>query len=562
MSSPAEELLSSELSVERRFYARTAPSSFVSVAFGEDNPGMLLNLSENGLLVATPIGLTENFVCRVSLPLNGLLRPIDVLVRVIWTQESKRAGIQLLDLCDYDREQIRKWAAVEESRRRIAEHAQQEETEVPGSQQEPAQAVAAEIEAPQNAEVPRKKSFPWAPLAACGASVALLCVIGAALWASPMRTWLTNSVGAGLEPMAKPVATNSRTGAGAPANVQEVEMKTQAQSADAAALRAQKKEEASDREAADGAEVPTAESAESMNPAETATKADLSGKSSVVRVRAASAPKQPATTVAAMAHDLTISGARHARSRKAGPDSITPSNAAADGRLKQPDAAIDGAAPSAQENSSKGSVVNDSSTGDPALDANHANDAPTVSPPSSASAAPVNPGSPVAGTVGFSPTAKPAVIQTDAPKNQVLEVTLPNGARPSFLSLPGEKIVQSDAVTLHIERSILTPPVRGWWTGERKKKVVLGDLLSRVDPRLPRRTEEAAARVSVRAILGKDGHVERLMPVNGSAALVPSVVRAVREWRFAPTLVDGKPVETGALVLVEFRSPARRPAAP
>lgn len=533
MSSPAEELLSSELSVERRFYVRTAPSSFVSVAFGEDNPGMLLNLSENGLLVATPIALPTNFVCRVSLLLNGLLRPIDVLVRVIWTQESKRAGIQLLDLCDYDREQIRKWAAAEESRRRIAEHARQEETEVPGSEQEPAQAVATEIEAPQNAEVPRKKSFPWAPLAACGGSIALLCVVGAAVWASPMRTWLTNSVGAGLKTvMAKTTtatAARSHTDAAAATNGDSAE--TEAQTADALALRPIKKDE-SDRVAVAGAGVHSTEFAEPKGPATMVAKTNVSDKAFVVKARLASASEP---------------------------------NATPDVNSEQADAAITTAAPPALESFSKEPEVNDSSTGDFAAKANPANAGAATSPSGAGSVAAVNPGASVPRTgevVDPSPAPKAAVIQTNAPKNQVLEVTLPNSARPSFLSLPGEKILQSETVTLHIERSILTPPVRGWWSGERKKKVVLGDLLSRVDPRLPRRTEEAAARVSVRAILGKDGRVERLMPVNGSAALVPSVVRAVREWRFAPTLVDGKPVETGALVLVEFRSPARRPAAP
>jgi hypothetical protein len=38
-------------------------------------------------------------------------------------------------------------------------------------------------------------------------------------------------------------------------------------------------------------------------------------------------------------------------------------------------------------------------------------------------------------------------------------------------------------------------------------------------------------------------------------------MRAVREWRFQPTLLDGKPLETTALVTIEFRGQAPAPAA-
>jgi hypothetical protein len=37
-----------------------------------------------------------------------------------------------------------------------------------------------------------------------------------------------------------------------------------------------------------------------------------------------------------------------------------------------------------------------------------------------------------------------------------------------------------------------------------------------------------------------------------------SAARAVRQWRFQPTLLDGKPVETEALLLIEFRTRTER----
>jgi TonB family protein len=154
-------------------------------------------------------------------------------------------------------------------------------------------------------------------------------------------------------------------------------------------------------------------------------------------------------------------------------------------------------------------------------------------------------------------TAIPPVIKMDGPKNEVVEITLPNGPRTgsTLLNLPGERVIQSAAVTMHVQRAVVVDGGQGWWSSNRKKKVVLGELAERVDPQTPRQQNGREGRVSVRAIIGKDGRIERVRPVNGSIALVPSVVRAIREWRFEPTFVDGKPVETGVLLAVEFHGP-------
>jgi hypothetical protein len=103
--------------IERRFYVRIAPPTPIYVPCGENNDGLVLNVSENGLMVSTPRQLQCNFVSRLSILLNGLPKPFQVHVRVVWTNESQKcAGIQLIDLTEYDREQIRKWGALETSR--------------------------------------------------------------------------------------------------------------------------------------------------------------------------------------------------------------------------------------------------------------------------------------------------------------------------------------------------------------------------------------------------------------------------------------------------------------
>jgi hypothetical protein len=117
MSTSTEYMDGLNAPAERRFYPRVTPPTPIYVAFGPNNLGVLHNVSENGFQVATPNELPLNSVFRVFLSLNGASKTIAVTVRTIWTENSdKRSGIQLLDLSDEDRDQIRRWVEFEISR--------------------------------------------------------------------------------------------------------------------------------------------------------------------------------------------------------------------------------------------------------------------------------------------------------------------------------------------------------------------------------------------------------------------------------------------------------------
>ena len=116
MSTSAQQVLPLTTAVERRFYPRILPLTpiFVTVGENDSEESLLLNVSENGLLVSTPTGLKSNSAARLSLPLNGLPKPVQVTVRVLWaSKEGNLAGIQLLNLSRHDRQQIRKWGTRE-----------------------------------------------------------------------------------------------------------------------------------------------------------------------------------------------------------------------------------------------------------------------------------------------------------------------------------------------------------------------------------------------------------------------------------------------------------------
>jgi TonB family protein len=59
--------------------------------------------------------------------------------------------------------------------------------------------------------------------------------------------------------------------------------------------------------------------------------------------------------------------------------------------------------------------------------------------------------------------------------------------------------------------------------------------------------------VRLRVVVAKDGTVQALKVLSGEPALTDAAVDAVRQWRYQPTLVDGKPVGVITSVTVDFR---------
>lgn len=58
--------------------------------------------------------------------------------------------------------------------------------------------------------------------------------------------------------------------------------------------------------------------------------------------------------------------------------------------------------------------------------------------------------------------------------------------------------------------------------------------------------------VTLRILVGEDGTVRDLRPVLGPPVLARSAMRAVEQWRYAPALVDGRPVDVVTTVTFAF----------
>ncbi len=99
---------------ERRLHPRALPKTLIYVACGQSNGGMVLNVSDGGMAISMAIPVGDEAYSNLDVRMNGLAQSIEVHGRMAWTTKSKkRAGIQLVDVSDEQREQIREWLAQE-----------------------------------------------------------------------------------------------------------------------------------------------------------------------------------------------------------------------------------------------------------------------------------------------------------------------------------------------------------------------------------------------------------------------------------------------------------------
>jgi hypothetical protein len=102
---------------ERRLHPRVLPKTLIYVACGQSNGGMVLNVSDDGIAISMTIPVGDEAYSNLQVRMNGLAQTIEVHGRMAWTTKSKkRAGIQLVDVSDEQREQIREWLAQEGAR--------------------------------------------------------------------------------------------------------------------------------------------------------------------------------------------------------------------------------------------------------------------------------------------------------------------------------------------------------------------------------------------------------------------------------------------------------------
>jgi hypothetical protein len=499
---------------ERRFYPRVAPSMLVRIAFGPGKQAMLLNVSENGLLISAPQGLSLNSVYRILLFLHDIPGEISVHARTIWTAAAQKiAGIQFFDLSDPDREQIRKWVELQSSKNDSFEFSSSREkgqasaigraSVIPELEARPQFARThtapsspdlsrpAQDDSSQDLSLRESASSNDAPAVRTTAqssapvlifwSIALATIFLVTGWASGHNLsdkFLNRSLMDRSPSRTSPPATQTTKSSPTVA----------AQSANGTPVAAQPS-------ASNPSSFPKTLSVDAAANQPSATGAAANYASSI--------PTQPNST---RANDVPP-GKSTERTFMPAPGTVFPSASGTDSSANIPRASA---------------------------------------PP------PTKPNNPDANLESRSEV-RSDVLHKAQPEPSTFE--LPASRSASFVNLPGERVLQSPGVTMHVQRSVWVRAGHWFWRG--RKKGSLGALSSRVDPQPPRSSSPSGT-IAVQAAIDEEGRITSLKPLYGSLAYLPSVSRAIRDWRFEPTYVDNRPVETLAKIEINFHSTSSR----
>jgi PilZ domain/Gram-negative bacterial TonB protein C-terminal len=146
---------------DRREHPRSASFWLTYVELGEENGGIVLNISESGLAVTAAEPFAEECYPRLRFRLPKSEQWIETSGRVVWTDDTQKgAGIEFVDLAQGDRERIRNWVSTQGSfrdiqeRRNLAQQAEEQRAEMSRRRWiKRTSAAEAPPQAAQNAEV-------------------------------------------------------------------------------------------------------------------------------------------------------------------------------------------------------------------------------------------------------------------------------------------------------------------------------------------------------------------------------------------------------------------------
>ena len=84
--------------------------------------------------------------------------------------------------------------------------------------------------------------------------------------------------------------------------------------------------------------------------------------------------------------------------------------------------------------------------------------------------------------------------------------------------------------------------------------VGIGKMIRQPRPVYPKEAKSAHIEGVVRlwVLIKRDGDVSEVHLISGNPVFVPAAIEAVKQWKYAPTLLNGIPVETKTQVDVSF----------
>ncbi len=84
--------------------------------------------------------------------------------------------------------------------------------------------------------------------------------------------------------------------------------------------------------------------------------------------------------------------------------------------------------------------------------------------------------------------------------------------------------------------------------------------VNKVEPEFPTMAKQLRIQgtVELEAVVTEAGVVEKVNILSGNPVLTKPASEALKKWKFAPILVDGKPVKAMAAVAFTFQNPSLR----
>jgi TonB family protein len=127
---------------------------------------------------------------------------------------------------------------------------------------------------------------------------------------------------------------------------------------------------------------------------------------------------------------------------------------------------------------------------------------------------------------------------------------------PLMLSFPETPISASGSVAIRAT-GVVAVPAGDAQSAQHARNLQIGELTNLVEPVYPLDARQARLEgtVKLHVVVGANGEVESFHPVSGPESLTHAAMIAVREWRYRPTLLNGKAVETQEDVTFVFRLP-------
>jgi hypothetical protein len=496
-----------QLNRERRRNVRVAPELLTYVSFGGSNGGMVLDVSEDGMALATAFAIPDASLLNISIPADPTHDLIEVTGRVVWIAQSKRrVGVRLIGAPPRTHELLRSWISAVQAlrgggRANFDNETPHEETTVA---ELPSGVTAARVLA----------TPPAAPQPVGKQSVAV-----------------------------RPTATH-------PTAAQPTATQAASTSAETTPEKLVRDVPASQGEFSDfSPQVVTLPPAYAAPPS---TVHDDRQRSALqAQSRFPSWITKSRRLPLAIAFVLVVIGGftlgiaigRSVLAHWNHPASVTTARASGSTDAARPANALQTSTPAM-------AVANSNALGSAIVDSNTR---PAPPPLVTSSRDGDFSGDNSSGNNSSANSADAAL-----PGGEIL-ITPNVGDAPLRVDLGEEVIAHSPSLEIRSRRFVFVPGVAtSRHNKSRKERLEVGILISRVTPQLPaaptsaKVTRNGEEVVAVRATIAGDGHIVNVEPLNGPNALMPSVIAVIRQWRYDPSSLNGKPIETAADLTLKF----------